>query len=296
MFVHMRSHVRVLFIGMFILVTLPLSESGAQTSGPDSGALLLAGGAVRSSEIFSRFLELAGGSDALIVVIPTAGGATDYDQECECAKPFRDLGAGNVTILHTYDRSRADSEDFVRPLREAGGVWFSGGRQWRLVDAYDDTLVEEELWGVLERGGIIGGSSAGATIQGSYLARGDTGTNTIMMGDHQVGFGFLKNAAVDQHVLRRNRHYDVLEIVQAHPDLLGIGLDEDTAIVVTGNTFEVIGSSYVLISDYSRPLDSGAPFYFLAPGDVFDLSTRLPVGERGVRGLLQRLGVESGDR
>ncbi len=71
------------------------------------------------------------------------------------------------------------------------GVWFTGGRQWRIVDAYAGTMAEREIRKVLDRGGVIGGSSAGATIQGSYLVRGDTKTNTVMMGDHEEGFAYL---------------------------------------------------------------------------------------------------------
>jgi cyanophycinase len=131
-----------------------------------------------------------------------------------------------------------------------------------------------EIRAVLDRGGVIGGSSAGATIQGSYLARGDTRTNTIMMGDHEVGFGYLKNTAIDQHVLRRNRHFDLIEIIEARPELLGIGIDENTAIVVQGDQFEVIGASMVLIYDNQKTVGEDGRFYFLAPGDRFNLATR----------------------
>ncbi len=134
--------------------------------------------------------------------------------------------------------------------------------------------MHDELWALLERGGVIGGSSAGATIQGSYLARGDTETNEIMMGDHEVGLAFLKNVAIDQHLLRRNRQFDLLEITAARPELLGIGLDENTAIVVQGDEFEVIGQSYVAIYDNARQIDSGGDFYFLSPGDRYNLATR----------------------
>jgi cyanophycinase len=128
-------------------------------------------------------------------------------------------------------------------------VWFPGGRQWRLADAYLGTRVHEELRALLARGGVIGGTSAGATIQGSYLARGDTRSNTIMMGDHVEGMAFLRNVAIDQHLLRRNRQFDLIEIVQAHPELLGIGIDENTAIVVRGDRFEVMGAGCVAIYD-----------------------------------------------
>ncbi|HZD05845.1 MAG TPA: cyanophycinase, partial [Longimicrobiales bacterium] len=152
--------------------------------------------------------------------------------------------------------------------------WFPGGRQWRLADAYLGTRTEEELWNVLRRGGVIGGSSAGATIQGAYLVRGDTRTNTVMMGDHEEGFGFLRASAIDQHVLARNRQFDLLEVIEAHPELLGIGIDEDTAIIVRGDRFEVMGQGYVAIYDHGAELDSGGRFYFLAPGQTFDLVTR----------------------
>jgi cyanophycinase len=153
-------------------------------------------------------------------------------------------------------------------------VYFSGGRQWRLADSYLHTRTHRELNALLERGGVIGGSSAGATIQGSFLVRGDTETNTIMIGDHLEGMAFLKNTAIDQHLLRRNRHFDMLEVMEKYPDLLGIGLDEDTAIVVRGDSFEVIGSYYVVIYDNGSVIPPNGKFYFMAPGDRFNMKTR----------------------
>ena len=245
-----------------------------QEIGPGSGALVIVGGGRQDPAILERFFALAGGYETPIVVIPTAGGAAHYDDHWLGLEPFRAAGWTRIKLLHTSDRQEADSEEFSQPLREARGVWLTGGRQWRLADAYLDTRVEEELWNVLQRGGVIGGSSAGAMIQGSYLARGDTSSNTIMMGDHKEGFGFVRGVAIDQHLLRRNRQFDLLEIVAAHPQLLGIGVDEDTAIIVQGDAFEVIGQSYVAIYDHGQQLDSGGRFYLLAPGDVFDLRTR----------------------
>lgn len=248
----------------------------AQEIGPARGALVIAGGGVREQTIVERFLDLAGGKDAPIVVIPTAGGGpdTEYGPYWSGLRPFKDAGATRLTVLHTYDRTVADSEAFVQPIREARGVWFAGGRQWRLADSYLNTRTHQELRALLDRGGVIGGSSAGATIQGSYLVRGDTKSNTIMMGDHEVGLGFLKNVAIDQHVLRRNRQFDLIQVIEKHPELLGVGIDENTAIVVRGDEFEVIGQSYVLVYDRERQLDSGGRFYALAPGDRYNLKTR----------------------
>lgn len=260
------------------LVTLFFSISImiAQTIGPEKGSLVIVGGNAGSApEVFQRFIDLAGGPEANIVIIPTASGRTDFGPAYQgrVFKNFLQFDADNLSILHTYDRAEADTDNFIAPIKEATGVWFTGGRQWRLADAYLGTKTEEALWELLDRGGVIGGSSAGATIQGSYLARGDTKTNTIMMGDHEEGFGFLKKSAIDQHLLVRNRQFDLIEIMTAKPDLLGIGLDEGTAIVVQGDQFEVIGPSFVAIYD-PKVMTEKVPFYLLRAGDRFDLVNR----------------------
>lgn len=249
----------------------------AFTKGPEKGSLVIVGGGA-TEVIISKFLELAGGPNEPIVVIPTAG-----EDEANM-NIFRSVGANNITVLHTNNKQIANSDSFVAPLLNAKGVWFGGGRQWRLVDAYKDTKTETMFWEVLNKGGVIGGSSAGATIQGSYLARGDTKNNQIMMGDHEEGFGFIQNIAIDQHSLVRNRQFDMFDILKKRPELLGISIDEKTAIIVKGNIFEVIGQSYVIIYDRSfwsregwdkKNLPSKDKlFYFLREGDLYDMLNR----------------------
>ncbi len=256
------------------LAVLSIGVVRAQEVGPARGALVIVGGGLRDQAIVERFLELAGGDDAPIVVIPTAGEDAQYDQSWSGLAQLKAAGARNLIVLHTRDRNAANTPAFVAPLKTARGVFFPGGRQWRLADAYLNTLTQTELQNVLARGGVIGGTSAGATILGSYLVRGDTKSNTIMMGDHEVGFGFLRHVAVDQHLLRRNRQFDLIGVIEKHPELLGIGIDENTAIVVRGDTAEVIGQSYVAIYHNHRPRDSAGPFHFLQPGDRFNLKTR----------------------
>jgi cyanophycinase len=260
--------------GVAVLVLALGGPAAAADFGPSKGALVIVGGAMKDPAILKKFFELAGGVDQPIVVIPTAGGAEKYDESYSGLKAFRGAGATKVTLLHTYDRKVADSEEFVKPLREARGVFFEGGRQWRLADAYLNTLTHKELFALLDRGGVIGGSSAGATIQGDYLVRGDTKTADIMMGDHEQGLAFLKKSAIDQHILKRNRQFDLIALIEAHPDLLGIGLDEDTAIVVRGDEFEVIGRSYVAIFDNQKMIPPAGKFYFLTGGDRYNLKTR----------------------
>ncbi len=258
------------------------NTTAGQTSGPLSGTLVIAGGGRLSDAIIARFIELAGGTDARIVLVPTAAGADNYPDSA--GNMFISRGAGKVTVLHTDNRDTADSRFFTRPLEEATGVWFGGGRQWRLVDSYKGTRSEELYRQVLDRGGVIGGSSAGATIQGSFLARGDTKNNQLMMGDHQEGFGYISNIAIDQHVLARNRQFDMYGILREHPGLLGIGIDESTAVVVQRDTMEVIGASYVLVYDGSFWSREGSDlkvlpetdflFYMLRSGDRYNLRLR----------------------
>jgi len=255
----------------------PAGGEPALTTGPATGTLVVAGGNISDSDILARFVELAGGSNAPIVVVPTAAGGDVYNLDWDFLEPLRIAGATNVTVLHTRDPVEADTEAFVAPLKNARGVWFTGGRQWRIADSYLGTLTASEFSAVLDRGGVIGGSSAGATIQGSYLARGDSGTNTIMMGDHEQGFAYMRNVAIDQHLLVRNRQFDLIEIIEARPELLGLGIDEDTAIVVHGNEFEVIGQGYVAVYDHARIVGTNGQFFFLMPGDRFDLETRQPL-------------------
>jgi len=280
------------FKNQLITVTLGLllnCSAIAQTTGPETGSLVIVGGGMRDLSILQEFAQLAGGLDAPIVVIPTAGGAENYDENWPGLNQFKQAGLTNLTLIHSYDPIVADTEAFAAPIRNARGVWFTGGRQWRLADSYLNTEVQEALLELLSRNGVIGGSSAGATILGSYLARGDSSGNAIMMGDHEQGFGFINNVAIDQHMLRRNRQFDLLEIIDAKPELLGIGLDEDTAIVVRGNRFRVIGQSYIAIFDHGHMLDSGSKFYFLEPGDEFDLLERQAFRPQRVMRPLERV-------
>ena len=249
----------------------PSSKPTAVSTGPKKGSLVIVGGGRIPQSISERFIALAGGPDANFVYIPTA--AEDQALNRGGDESPKLFGLKNVTALHTRDRNEANTEKFAAPLRKANGVWFGGGRQWRLVDSYLDTRVHKELLAVLERGGVIGGSSAGATIQGSYLVRGAREGNQIMMAKgYEIGLGFLKNAAIDQHIDTRKRENDLAEVIAAYPELLGIGLYESTAIVAQGDRFEVIGDGKVAITD--GKVRDGQKYYLLSAGERFDLKAR----------------------
>ncbi len=197
-------------------------------------------------------------------MIPTA--SPDYKI---ASVPPKWMGSSAV-LLHTRDRVLANNESFVAPLLQATAVFFDGGRQYRLVDAYAGTLTEKALRGLLNRGGLIAGTSAGATILGSYLVRGaPSEDNSILMyPGYERGFGYLSEVAIDQHVDARNRIYDLGQVIARYPSLLGIGLDQGTGILVEGDIMTVLGPDRVYITRAKQPL------YSLTPGMRFDIANR----------------------
>ena len=240
--------------------------------GPPQGTLFIVGGG-DMAKLWPEFLELAGGREAPIVVIPTANETIEVDGRSAVA--LRALGARQVTQLHTRDPKIADTEEFVAPLRTARAIWITGGRQWRLADAYLGTRTLREIFAVLGRGGVVGGSSAGASIQASYMVRGSPDGNTVMMAPgHERGFALLRDSAIDQHVNTRGRADDLRPVLQAHPTLLGIALDEATAIVVTGDRCRVVGAGGVRF--FATP--EAVPVV-LSAGARYDLAKRQVAGE-----------------
>jgi cyanophycinase len=269
------------------LTLLLASGVFAQTPqyGPAKGTLVIqGGGSATGTGIMETFINRAGGPGAKIIVVPTAGGNRTADgkivvyNEEQVLAPWRKLGATNVHMLHTHDPKVADTEEFAKVLRDASGVWFVGGRQWNIVDSYANTLTLREFHKVLERDGVIGGSSAGATIQGDYLVRGAIAGAEIMMTpepEHEHGFAFLRKVAIDQHINTRNRWDDLIPVIKKYPEMLGIGLSEGTAIVVNGDKFQVIGKWKVSIHDNTRQYNPWEkPYYVISPGDVYNMRTR----------------------
>ena len=155
------------------------STAGAttRTSGPPEGHLVIVGGGMSAeSGIAAKFIELGGGVGVTrVVIIPTAGLPTDGTGDASKAaanmvRMFIAEGAASVDVLHTVDRNLADTDAFAAPIRKATAVFFGGGRQWKIFDAFAGTKVQSEVRAVLSRGGVVGGSSAGASILGSVSA------------------------------------------------------------------------------------------------------------------------------
>lgn len=225
------------------------------------GSLVIVGGGRMPREISERFIELAGGPESLIVVLPTPNdGRLPLDAD---DRRFLDrAGAQNVRVLTAGKRHEVESPEFRDSLKQAKGIWFGGGRQWRFVDAYEGTQAIELFRDVLRRGGVIGGSSAGATIQAEYLVRGSPlGNQQMMCPGYERGFCFLPGTAIDQHFAQRKRFADMTQVVKTHPQLLGIGVDESTALVVQGRTAEVMGKGQVHFYNRRKAVTDGEPDY-----------------------------------
>src|SRR5688572_9731671 len=259
--------------------------AAAPEYGPAKGTLVIVGGGVLDGTgVLERFIELAGGPTKKFVIVPTAGGNRRQDgtpivyAESTVVASWKARGLTNVRMLHTHDPKVADTEAFAAILKDADAVWFVGGRQWNIVDSYAGTKTYKAFHDVLARGGVIAGSSAGATIQGHYLVRGDTSGPNVMMTEepnHQHGFAFLRKSAIDQHINTRNRWDDLIPVIKKYPELLGLGLSEGTAIIVTADKFEVIGKWKVAVHDNTRlyqPWEK--PYFVLSAGDVYDMKAR----------------------
>jgi cyanophycinase len=240
------------------------------------GSLLIVGGGSLPGEITGKFIELAGGSDSPIVILPIAGGETLPEDASGDTRMLARAGAKNVRSLRARTRAEVDSPEFAAALREARGVWFNGGRQWRFVDAYMGTQAEALFRDVLRRGGVIGGSSAGASIQSQYMPRGSPLDNTDMLADgYERGLGFLPGTAIDQHFTQRRRHGDMTLLARRYPQLLGIGIDEATALVVQGGTAQIIGRGKAHFYDYREGPPAGErDFTPVVSGQTYDLVRR----------------------
>lgn len=249
--------VLVLATAIFCLPASALAETS-------SGALVICGGGKLPSSIFERFVHLAGGADARLVVIPTAGG--NEPNADSITERWTGRGFTTVEVLHTRDRAVADSEEFAEPLRTADAVWISGGQQSRLAKVYAGGPVERELKALVARGGVIGGTSAGAAIQSQVMiASGNPKPNI------RTGFDLAPGVVIDQHFLVRNRINRLLTALARHPDKLGVGIDEGTAIEVHGHTATVLGNSFVIVAKRST---DDVSMKSLSKGDKFELTSR----------------------
>lgn len=256
------------------------------------GHLVIIGG-VHTQETSKKFIQLAGGENARIIIIPNAGSNPVYNSELH-KKEFEELGAKADYLLFT--RETADADSNLKKMDWANAVYFLGGDQSDLTRDMLGTKLLQKVYDLYNNGGVIGGSSAGAAVQSEIMITGNELLNkdsssafvSIQKGNIETakGFGFIKSAIIDQHFLKRKRHNRLITLMCEHPNLLGIAIDEATAVVVyPDDTFEVIGRNQVIVYDPTEAKNisedkngnlgiTGMKMHLLINGDKFDLKTK----------------------
>lgn len=277
------------FFSVFVFLLFVLS---IHSSSQAKGKLVIVGG-VQTSEIVKKFVELAGGAEARIIVIPNAGSNPVENSE-EQVKEFTDLGAQSGYLLFT--RETADDEANLKKMDWANAVFFLGGDQSDLTRDMLGTKLLQKVFDIYNSGGTVGGSSAGAAVMsevmitGNELVHNDSTTSfvTIEKGNIEVkqGFGFLKTVIIDQHFLKRKRHNRTISTLIEHPHLIAVAIDESTSIIVyPDDIFEVLGNYQVLVYDPTNSNNiredkngnlgiSNMKLHVLISGDKFDLKKR----------------------
>ena len=264
-------------------------------SGDTPGPLFVIGGAedkLRRRDVLTRFVESAGGADARIAVIPTASSLGPEVVEVYDAV-FRKLGAHEVFGARPEDREQANDPALAERLGDATGIFMTGGNQLKLSAVIAGTAFGDAILAAHRRGATVGGTSAGASIQSSHMVAFGSGGTTPKQRMTQVaaGLGLLPGCVIDQHFEQRNRYGRLLMIVSQSPQLLGIGVDEDTGAVIRHDTdrpvLEVVGRGAVTILDGGHMvsnaheakrnlpiLASGVELHVLPAGARFDMTTR----------------------
>jgi cyanophycinase len=260
------------------------------------GRLLIIGGAA-GPDLLARFVQLAGGPAARIVVIATAS-SDPAAAETAHVEAFTAGGAGEVVPLRLTTRLEAQEDQPM--LRRATGVFFTGGDQERITTVLGGTATDSLLQTLVAAGDVVlGGTSAGAAVMsGTMIAEGDAPGVSRASVRTGPGLEFLPGVLIDQHFAERGRVNRLLSAVALYPHELGLGIDEDTAILTDGDCFEVLGSGAVTVVDAGAATDirvpargpitlAGACIHVLPAGHVFHLTGRRPVvdapaPERGV--------------
>jgi cyanophycinase len=243
-------------------------------------------------QILREFVRRAGGTKARIVIMTAA---TELPREVgeNYIRVFERLGAENVRIIDTETRSDASSSTALEAVNKATGIFFTGGDQARITSVLKDTDLDKAIHNRYSEGIVVGGTSAGAAVMPDVMiVEGDSETNPRMnIVDMGPGMGFLPGVVIDQHFSQRGRLGRLIAALAQQPAVLGFGIDENTAIIVTDNQFEVVGEGCITVVDDSSVMHSnvgeilkdeplaicGARLHILPHGYKFDLKTRKPM-------------------
>jgi len=215
---------------------------------PFQGTLLLCGGGIIPLSIREEFHKLGKGEEGTLVLIPTASPRSDNGDYSMWIDYWSQFRWKKIEIVHAANREEALASSLVAKMRDATAVWISGGEQQRLSDRFVGTPIEKELHAILARGGIVGGTSAGAAIASSTMI---ASSKRIENGEEEPRFAegmqFLPGAIVDQHFSQRNRHGRLMKAIETHPKRIGLGIDESTGLFVTEERSRVVGDGAVFV-------------------------------------------------
>ena len=231
---------------------------GGTITGKNKGFLFIIGGGKRPKYMQQKIVELAGGKESKIVIIPNAS-SRPLDSALFQRYQFEQAGAGEVVFILSIPET-ADDDSNLAVLQDATGIFFSGGDQSRLTKHLQNTKLLDKIKKIYENGGVISGTSAGAAVMSKIMITGDELVNkdttrsfiSIQKGNVATveGFAFIESAIVDQHFIKRKRLNRLINLVLENPTLLGIGIDESTAIIVNpDHSFEVLGENTVMVFD-----------------------------------------------
>ena len=242
-----------------------LLQSRKSAAEASAGTLVVCGGGDVPPAVRLKFMELAGGQEAKLVIIP--GGEEDESSFSSYFDVWKDFEPLSCHMLNATSREQANDSDFTSILDDATGVWLGGGQQNWLINRYSHTLVEDKLHALLKRKGVIGGTSAGAAVMSAVMVAGG-GRKNPQVGK---GFGFMPGVVVDQHFLKRNRFLRLRSVLDVHTGLIGLGVDEQTAMVysIATDRLEILGDSYVVAC---VPRSNKLDIEFLQAGDDIRLS------------------------
>ncbi|MFM9962017.1 MAG: cyanophycinase [Planctomycetaceae bacterium] len=229
-------------MGIWLLTAVLLADPQAELP---KGRLVVIGGGATPTSVVNRTLELSGGKSAKIAVLPAA----DPDYGPGSVATWKRNGANNVVLVNPQQTAAA-----VKTIREADLIWFPGGLQGVFMNNIRGSGAEiaEIIRSRYRDGAIIGGTSAGAAVMGKTMIGGRSDLDSLRVGEApylQNGLGLWPEAIVDQHFLQKGRFNRLALAVIDYPELVGIGIDEETAVIVRGHQFEVIGNSNVTVID-----------------------------------------------
>lgn len=249
----------------------------------NSGALVIAGGGKLSDEIYDEFVRLAGGEQARLVLIPSAYPYSDMDHVRRAFGGWREYKVATFDFLHTDDPAEADTARFAQVLERATGVWIAGGAQGRLTYRYGNSKTEVLLRRVVERGGVVGGTSAGASALSQQMIRDGSATEAVV----DRGLGLASQMVIDQHFSQRGRFPRLLGVLEENPGQIGLGVDEETAVVLHDNQLRVLGTGRAALCFGPTHTGDGSTVHLLKSGEAVDI-IRHPDSRATARHTLRR--------